>query len=199
MNKLLTIISCLIVLTACDAPKLGALPTDAVILTFGDSLTSGVGARKNKNYPAVLAQLTGLQVINAGIAGETTAQGLARLGQALDQASPDLVILIEGGNDMLRGLDLVQAKANLRKMVMLIRQRNIDLVLMGVPKKSLFLSVHPMYEELATELDLVFDGELLVELQGMAALKSDIVHFNEMGYQKMAESIYAILEERGAL
>ncbi len=199
MNKLLTIISCLIVLTACDAPKLGALPTDAVILTFGDSLTSGVGARKNKNYPAVLAQLTGLQVINAGIAGETTAQGLARLGQALDQASPDLVILIEGGNDMLRGLDLVQAKANLRKMVMLIRQRNIDLVLMGVPKKSLFLSVHPMYEELATELDLVFDGELLVELQGTAALKSDIVHFNEMGYQKMAESIYAILEERGAL
>jgi acyl-CoA thioesterase-1 len=140
-----------------------------------------------------------LQVINAGIAGETTAQGLARLGQALDQSSPDLVILIEGGNDMLRGLDLVQAKANLRKMVMLIRQRNIDLVLMGVPKKSLFLSVHPMYEELATELDLVFDGELLVELQGTAALKSDIVHFNEMGYQKMAESIYAILEERGAL
>ena len=199
MNKLLTIISCLIVLTACDAPKLGALPTDAVSLAFGDSLTSGVGARKNKNYPAVLAQLTGLQVINAGIAGETTAQGLARLGQALDQASPDLVILIEGGNDMLRGLDLVQAKANLRKMVMLIRQRNIDLVLMGVPKKSLFLSVHPMYEELATELDLVFDGELLVELQGTAALKSDIVHFNEMGYQKMAESIYAILEERGAL
>ncbi len=93
----------------------------------------------------------------------------------------------------------MRAKAKLRKKVILIRQRNIDLVLMGVPKKSLFLSVHPMYEELATELDLVFDGELLVELQGTAALKSDIVHFNEMGYQKMAESIYAILEERGAL
>ncbi|MFT7492145.1 MAG: acyl-CoA thioesterase-1 [Pseudohongiellaceae bacterium] len=199
MNRRLIIISCLMLLTACSGPKLGALTADAVILAFGDSLTSGVGARKNKNYPAVLAQLTGLQVINAGIAGETTAQGLARLGQALDQSSPDLVILIEGGNDMLRGLDLVQAKANLRKMVMLIRQRNIDLVLMGVPKKSLFLSVHPMYEELATELDLVFDGELLVELQGTAALKSDIVHFNEMGYQKMAESIYAILEKRGAL
>ncbi|MFT6969290.1 MAG: acyl-CoA thioesterase-1, partial [Cellvibrionaceae bacterium] len=117
MNKLLMIISCLIVLTACDAPKLGALPTDAVILAFGDSLTSGVGARKNKNYPAVLAQLTGLQVINAGIAGETTAQGLERLSQVLDQSSPDLVILIEGGNDILRGLNLAQAKSNLRDMV----------------------------------------------------------------------------------
>jgi acyl-CoA thioesterase-1 len=199
MNKLLTIISCLIVLTACDAPKLGALPTDAVILAFGDSLTSGVGARKNKNYPAVLAQLTGLQVINAGIAGETTAQGLERLSQVLDQSSPDLVILIEGGNDILRGLNLAQAKSNLRDMVVLIKQRNIDLVLIGVPKKPLFLSVHPMYKELATELDLVFDGKLLVELQGTAALKSDIVHFNEMGYQKMAESIYAVLQERGAL
>ena len=199
MNRRLIIISCLMLLTACSGPKLGALTADAVILAFGDSLTSGVGARKNKNYPAVLAQLTGLQVINAGIAGETTAQGLERLSQVLDQSSPDLVILIEGGNDILRGLNLAQAKSNLRDMVVLIKQRNIDLVLIGVPKKSLFLSVHPMYKELATELDLVFDGKLLAELQGTAALKSDIVHFNEMGYQKMAESIYAVLQERGAL
>lgn len=199
MNKLLIIISCLTVLTACDAPKLGALPADAVILAFGDSLTSGVGARKNKDYPAVLSEVTGLQVINAGIAGETTNQGLQRLSQVLDQSSPDLVILIEGGNDILRGLNLEQAKANLRNMVMLIRQRNIDLVFIGVPKRSLFLSVHPMYEELAAELDLVFDGKLLAELQGTPLLKSDIVHFNEKGYQRMAESIHAVLQERGAL
>jgi lysophospholipase L1-like esterase len=46
---------------------------------------------------------------------------------------------------------------------------------------------------------LVFDDKLLARLQGTAALKSDMVHFNEMGYQKMAESIYAVLQERGAL
>jgi acyl-CoA thioesterase-1 len=199
MNKLLTIISCLIVLTACNGPRLNTLPTDAVILAFGDSLTSGVGTHKSKSYPAVLAQLTGLKVINAGVAGETSAQGLERLSQVLDQSSPDLVILIEGGNDILRSLNLAQAKRNLHDMVVVIKQRNIDLVLIGVPKKSVFLSVHPMYEELATELDIVFDGKLLVELQGNDALKSDIVHLNEMGYQKMAESIYAVLQERGAL
>lgn len=197
------IISCLLVLSACDAPELEALSTDAVILAFGDSLTSGVGvdvsARKNKSYPAVLAKLTGLQVINAGISGETTAQGLKRLSLVLDQAIPDMVILIEGGNDILRNLSLEEAKNNLRNMLMLIKERNIAVVLIGVPEKSLFASSHPMYKELAGELELVFDGNIIANLQRSASLKSDIVHFNEKGYRKMAESIATLLRERGAL
>lgn len=202
-NKLLVIITCLFVLSACDAPELETLPTDAVILAFGDSLTSGVGVdisvRKNKSYPAILAELTGLQVVNAGIAGETTAQGLKRLSRVLDQSDPDIVILIEGGNDILRNLSLAQAKSNLRNMVMLIKERNIAVVLIGVPEKSLFTSSHPMYKELADELELVFDGDIIADLQRSASLKSDIVHFNEKGYRKMAKSIHALLQEKGSL
>jgi lysophospholipase L1-like esterase len=201
MNKLLVIIICLLSLSACesDSPRLAALPADAVILAFGDSLTTGVGTTKSKSYPSVLADLTGLQVVNAGVSGETTAQGLKRLSNVLNQSNPNLVILIEGGNDILRGLNLAQAKNNLRNMIMLIKERNIAVVLIGVPEKSLFLNAHPMYAELANEFQLVFDNNLLQELFRNAALKSDIVHLNEMGYKKMAESIYILLQEQGAL
>jgi acyl-CoA thioesterase-1 len=199
MNKLLVIITCIFALSACDAPELETLPQDAVILAFGDSLTRGVGTTKDKSYPAILAELSGLKVVNAGVAGETTAQGLKRLGKVLDQSNPDVVILIEGGNDILRNLSVGAAKNNLRNMIMLIKQRNSAVVLIGVPDKSLFSSSHSMYKELASELELVFDGHIIADLLRNASLKSDMVHFNEKGYRKMAEFIHALLQEKGAL
>lgn len=199
MNKLIVIAFCLFGLSACDSPTLKPLPENAIILAFGDSLTSGVGTTKNKSYPAVLAGLTGLSVVNAGISGETTAQGLQRLNEVVGQSTPDIVILIEGGNDIIRNLGLDQAKNNLRKMIEFLQQRGIPIILIGVPEKSLFSSSAPMYKELADEFDLVFDGKLLAGLQRNASLKSDIVHFNEKGYRKMAESIYTLLQEQGAL
>jgi lysophospholipase L1-like esterase len=138
-------------------------------------------------------------MIDAGVVGETTVQGLARLSRVLDQSSPDLATLMEGSNDILRGLNLGQAKNDLRDLVLFIQQRHIDVVLIGLPKKSLFLNTHPMYKDLATELELVFDGAMLAELQATASLKSNVVHFNKMGYQKMSESIYTVLQERVVL
>ncbi len=199
MNKLLIIFTSLFILHACDSPRLNSLSEDAVILAFGDSLTSGVGTTKDKSYPAVLQELSGLRVVNAGVSGETTAQGLQRLNSVLDQASPDIVILIEGGNDILKNINIKQAQNNLREMILLISERSIPVVLIGVPEKSLFSSSAPIYEELATEFDLVFDGKLIASLQRSSSLKSDIVHFNEKGYRKMAESIYELLKDSGAL
>lgn len=199
VNKLLIILISVLILHACDTPKLHSLPDDAVILAFGDSLTSGVGVSKDKSYPAVLQELSGLRVINAGVSGETTAQGFQRLNIVLDQSTPDIVILIEGGNDMLKNLSMQQAQNNLREMILLINQRNIPVVLIGVPEKSLFSHSSPIYKELATEFDLVFDGKLISSLQRNSSLKSDIVHFNEKGYRKMAESIHQLLKNNGAL
>lgn len=199
MNKLLIIIVSLFTLQACDSPKIDTLPEDAVILAFGDSLTSGVGASQSKSYPAVLQALSGLRVVNAGVSGETTAQGLQRLSGVLDRANPDLVILIEGGNDILKRLNMQQTKKNLREMILHIIERSLPVVLIGVPEKSLFSGSAPIYKELADEFDLVFDDKLIANLQRSPALKSDIVHFNEKGYQKMAESIYQLLKESGAL
>jgi lysophospholipase L1-like esterase len=186
-------------LQGCSSTKLTALPQDGVILAFGDSLTYGTGVKQSQSYPAVLEELTGIKVVNSGVSGETTDEGLKRLPGVLDKVSPDLLILIEGGNDILRNSDLAQTKRNLASMIELAQQRGVQVVLLGVPEKSLFSNSADLYSELAKEYQLVFDNSLIAELQRSPPLKSDPVHFNQAGYRKMAESIHALLLENGGL
>ena len=100
----------LILLLGCSEKQLSKLSNDATILAFGDSLTQGVGVKANQSYPTVLAGLTNLQVINSGVSGEVTGEGLIRLQQVLETQQPDLIILLEGGNDILRNHPSSQIK-----------------------------------------------------------------------------------------
>jgi lysophospholipase L1-like esterase len=186
-------------LQGCEQPKLTPLPAEGTILAFGDSLTSGVGAEKSNSYPSVLAQLSGLRVINAGISGEVTGDGLARLPKAIDQTTPDLLILLEGGNDILRNQHLEVTKRNLASMIELAQSRGVEVVLIGVPAKSLFSNVASFYAELAEDYQLVFEDNLIASLLRKNAYKSDAIHFNQQGYRVMAEAIHELLVENGAL
>lgn len=102
----------LALLSACGnrAPQRTALPADAVIVAFGDSLTFGTGAAAHTNCPAVLQTLSGHRVVNAGMPGEISGEGLARLPMLLEETKPGLLILCHGGNDMLRKLDMSELK-----------------------------------------------------------------------------------------
>ena len=182
-----------------ERQQLSRVSTEATILAFGDSLTAGVGADKQHSYPSVLARLSGRKVVNAGISGEVTEQGLARLADVIAKTSPDLMILLEGGNDILRNHNLQQTKQNLTAMIAMAKEKGVQLVLIGVPQKQLFSDVAPFYKELAEEHKLVFDGELISGLLRKRSYKSDMVHFNKSGYQKMAEAIHQLLIDNGAL
>lgn len=180
----------LFLVAGCDSgPKLRALAPDSVILAFGDSLTRGTGAKSGESYPEVLTGLLGRQVINAGIPGEISAEGRARLAQMLDTHNPQLVILCHGGNDFLRRLDTQQTIANLRAMIEEVRGRGVELVLVGVPKLDFGLNVPKFYRELAEEYILPYEGEILLKLLGDSDYKSDGIHPNAKGYQQLAEAL----------
>lgn len=200
-NQFKIIITILLALTlsACDTPKLNKLSNQDVIVAFGDSLTMGVGTEEEFSYPSVLAELSGIEVINEGISGETTSEGLERLPDVLDEYNPSLLILIEGGNDILRNKDYNQIKNNLDQMIQLTLARGTQVVLIGVPEKRLFSNTAPFYEALAEKYDLVFDDSLIGGLMRSPSKKSDPIHFNAEGYYSMAEEILNILSDNGAI
>jgi len=138
-------------------------------------------------------------VINAGISGETTAEGLRRLPEVLDATKPGLLLLMHGGNDILRNLGAGQAKANLQAMIDLATDRGIQVVLVGVPEKKLLSSSAPYYQELAEDFDLVLEKSVISRLLKKPALKSDSVHFNAAGYSEIAKTLFELLRDRGAL
>lgn len=193
------LITCLMfVLAGCDSPKLNKLSSNDVIVAFGDSLTAGVGANKQNSYPARLAELSGINVINSGVSGETTSEGLARLPKVIEEHNPSLLILLEGGNDILQNKDYSQIEQNIDKMIQIALDLDIQVVLIGVPEKSLFSNSAPFYSDLAEKHNLVFDSNIIGGLMRSRSKKSDLIHFNEEGYADMAEQIYELLSNNGA-
>jgi lysophospholipase L1-like esterase len=183
-----------------NTPRLSKLADDATILAFGDSLTYGSGAPKDKSYPAVLQRLSGRQVINAGNPGEVSRDGLTRLSDLLEQTQPDLLVLCHGGNDLLRQQDLSETKSNVQKMVWLAQQQGIAVVLLGVPKPKLFLMRSaPFYREIAEELKIPLQTDIIPSVVSDNSLKSDTIHPNAQGYQLIGEAVHKLLQKTGAL
>jgi acyl-CoA thioesterase I len=107
-----------------------------VILDFGDSLTAGYGLPAGQAFPARLEawlrqQGIEARVVNAGVSGDTTAGGLARLDWALAD-KPDLVILALGANDALRGIEPATVRENLDKMIGKIEASGGKVLLLGM-------------------------------------------------------------------
>jgi lysophospholipase L1-like esterase len=188
-------------LAACSErpPRLAPLAADAVILAFGDSITYGSGANSNESYPAVLAELTARTVINAGVPGELSADGLKRLPAVLDEYRPQLLILCHGGNDLLRKQDETALASNLEAMVRLAEVRGAVVVLIGVPKLGFGLAVPELYKRLASARRLPYEGKIVASIEGDRSLKSDPIHPNAAGYRLLAQRIGALLTETGAL
>lgn len=197
-----SLLACIVLLFAFsdNTPRLPQLAENTVILAFGDSLTYGTGVKENQSYPAVLSELTGRTVINAGIPGEVSAQGRERLPALLDRYRPELLLLCHGGNDLLRHVNSAITRTNIESMIEAATQRNIPVLLIGVPKPGLlFLSTADIYSEIAEKYKLVYEDEILPDVESNSALKSDQIHPNADGYQRIAAAIYRLMTKSGAL
>ena len=175
------------------------LKQDAVVLAFGDSITYGYGA-VTQAYPTQLQTLIGRRVVNAGVSGEVSATGLRRLPKLLEMYHPSLVILCHGGNDILRRSSKEKLKSNLIAMIKLSQESGAQVLLVGVPGFGLLgLSTVPLYEEVATEQDVLYEGAVLEKIESEVSFKSDQIHPNALGYGLMAEAFAKVLRESGVL
>jgi acyl-CoA thioesterase-1 len=119
-------------------PTKTSTPVDTLpaIVAFGDSLTAGFGAEPGNSYPDFLQKdldRAGLRwhVINAGVSGDTTTDGVNRLGEVLAYR-PRIAIVEFGGNDGLRGLPIETTRANLDQMVMTLHGAGVKVILAGM-------------------------------------------------------------------
>jgi len=185
------------------AGRAGAEPLH--VLAFGDSLTAGYGLAAQDAFPAQLerrlrADRIDASVTNAGVSGETSADGLARLDFSL-QPGTDLVILELGANDMLRGLPPKAARENLEKMIDAIKARGAAVLLAGMKAgvnfgpdyKAQFDAIFP---ELAKERSLPLYPFFLEGVAGDQSLvQSDGLHPNPRGVARVVAGIAPLVEE----
>ena len=200
MKYLFVAIAVILILFSFTSKKttIRTLNTQESILAFGDSLTYGYNAKPSESYPTVLAQLSSYKVINAGVIGETSAEGLKRLPQLLKDENIKLMLLCFGGNDIIQKKSMVSLKKNLKTMIQMAKEKNIEVLLISVPNFTLFgLSPLELYEEVADEENVVLASGILAQILEQPSLKSDQIHPNALGYKMMGEKIYEKLKEEG--
>jgi lysophospholipase L1-like esterase len=191
MNRvfpLLLLLLLLPLLSACERSP-GPLPEGAVILAFGDSITYGTGANEGEGYPAVLERLVGRKVINAGVPGETTTEGLKRLPEVLAQVRPHLVILCHGGEDMSREVEVGRINANLREMVRLIEEAKAEVFLIAVPPPAPYFQPASYYNQIARDMKVSIEVYALSNVLSRKEMRSEGLHPNAKGYVALAEAL----------
>ena len=182
---------------------------EKLVLAFGDSLYAGYGLKQDQSFPVALEReldAAGLptKVVNAGVSGDTTAGGRARLAFTLDglQRKPDLAIVGLGANDALRGIDPAETRANLDAIVGELHRREIPVLLTGMmaPRNlgsAYVSSFDAIYPALASKYDAKLDPFFL---EGVISrpdlLLSDGMHPNGAGVRIMARRVAPMAAER---
>ena len=174
------------------------------IAILGDSLTAGLGVATAASYPSLLQQrldADGLdfEVVNAGVSGDTSAGGLARLDWALDGDVRILIVAL-GGNDGLRGLPAGELQHNLAQIVERAQARGITVILAGMEAppnygRDYIVSFHTVYPALAAHYGLAFVPFLLQGVAGDETLNQrDGIHPTAAGARIVADNVWAVLK-----
>lgn len=180
-----------------------------LVLAFGDSLYAGYNLDQGKGLAPVLERSLNAagvkaQVVNAGVSGDTTAAGLARLVFTLDglPRKPDLALVGLGGNDMLRGLAPSETRKNLDAILAELRKRNIPVVLTGMIASpnmgpDYAAAFNPIYPDLARKYDAGLYPFMLNGVIGnRSLLLEDGIHPNPKGVETIVKGLEPLVAEK---
>ena len=182
-----------------------AVPQVPRIVVLGDSLTAGLGLDPRDAYPALLQRKVKergypFEVVNAGVSGDTSADGLRRLDWALD-GDVEVLIVALGANDGLRALPPSQMKENLQRIIIRARQRGIAVLLAGMEAPPNFGEQYTdefrqVFRDLAAENHVPFVPFLLQGVAGISALnQADGLHPTAKGAARVADTLWPTLEQ----
>lgn len=161
------------------------------VVAFGDSLTQGVGSNTG-GYVSLLSKNFGIDIVNAGISGDTTEYAIKRLSPYLggeEGQSFDIAIVLLGGNDALRGVPVDETFSNLRIIIEQFQESGALVVLVGIQGGVLGDKYASPFDKLAKEMGVVYVPDVLDGVIGVSNLMSDTVHPNDRGYLIVAKRI----------
>lgn len=174
-----------------------------VIVAFGDSLTAGYGTDDGNSYPDFLqrdlnAKGFHYRVVNAGISGNTTKDGLDRLDDVL-ALRPALVIVAFGGNDGLRGLPIESTRRNLDRIVSTLQHAGVKVVLGGITLPPNYgpdyiRQFNETYALLARQYRVPLLPFLLKNVYGVpGSMQADGIHATPQGNQQVARNLLPLI------
>ncbi|MBB4608837.1 arylesterase [Sphingomonas yabuuchiae] len=201
--------------TATPAPSTATSPSvpvsgpKRVVLAFGDSLYAGYGLQRGQSLPdAIQARLRGqgidATVVNAGVSGDTSADGRRRLAYTLDRmkTKPDLVMLGLGGNDVLRQVDPAETRANMAAMLDELDRRGIPVILTGMMAPpnlgpDFVNRFNAIWPDLARQHKAALDPFILQGVLGQRQLMlGDGVHPNATGVSHIADRVAPLVAKQ---
>jgi acyl-CoA thioesterase-1 len=171
------------------------------ILVFGDSLSAGLGLRPDEGWVPLLQKRLQAQgyvtpVVNASVSGETSGGGVQRLPRALQLHNPALVILELGANDGLRGLPVAETRANLEKMIVMVRAAGAQILLIGMRMPPNYgprytADFYHMYTDIAERDHVPFVPFLLESVAlNPTLMQPDGMHPNARGAPLLLDTVW---------
>lgn len=195
MRKVLALFGIIIVATLAS----GSRAEELRITALGDSLVQGYGLPQGDGLVPQLQnwlqeQGAEVRLTNAGVSGDTTAGGAARIDWTLADQPKGLIVLL-GGNDLLRGLPPLQARANLRQILLAAQAREVEVLLIGMQAPGNFgpeykASFDSIYAELAQEFGALLHADAFAGIRAVAGhdpaaaqayMQGDNIHPNARG------------------
>ena len=193
---------------AVSARESSSTPTTKVdarprVVVLGDSLTAGLGLSPEQAYPSLLQQKIdqaslGMQVVNAGVSGDTSAGGLSRVDWALEGDVRVMVVAL-GGNDALRGLPVEELRKNLATIIERAQARKVRVILAGMEAPPNFGQSYTdafrrVYTELAAQYKVPLIPFLLQGVAGIERLNQrDGIHPTAEGARMVADNVWTVL------
>jgi len=184
-----------------------AAPTQTgrpIIVCFGDSLTAGYGTDPGQSYPDVLQTILDTasypyRVINEGVSGNTTKDGLDRISRVI-ALHPQLVVLEFGGNDGLRGLPIETTHKNMASMIDQLQGARIKVALAGITLPpdygpDYIAKFNAMYPALAKQYHVPLLPFLLKDVYGVPGdMQDDATHATAQGNKQVAANVAGLIE-----